>query len=209
MPVLKEINRAAAELSDARAAWVARRDAADILGGAAEESIRALQKNRQDKDVDVRTAAERALARASAALAGVAPQRGYSLEELAQACAKEGQRRVERDGDGFRITIETGEGRRQHVSMRPVEGRRGNLIVLTTDCGKATPDSIAWALRANMDLALGALALDKRGDEDWIVIKSCYLPNEATPLEIKASVKELAFYGDWIERKIAGAEDTQ
>jgi hypothetical protein len=207
--VLKELDKAASELADARAAWVSRRDAADVLGAAAEQSIRALQNHRQDKDVDVRAAADRALGRAGAALAGAPAQRGYSLAELAQACAKPGERSVERDGDGFVVVVQTGEQRQQSVTLRPVEGRRGKLIVLTTRCGKATTECIAWALRTNMDLALSALALAKEGDEDWLVLRSCYLPDEATPLEIKASVKELAFYGDWIERKLSGAEDTQ
>lgn len=205
--MLKEIDRAAASLADARAAWVSRRDAADALGSAAERAIRVLLQHRQDKDVDVRAAAERALARASAVAAGMPPQRGYTLEELAKACAKPDQRIVTPEDDGYLVTVELGEGRQQHVSMHVREGRRGPLLVLTTVCGKPTPEALAWALRANMDLALGALALDRQNDEEHLVIRSCYLPGEATPQEIKASVKELAFYGDWIERKLAGADD--
>ncbi|MDX9972892.1 MAG: hypothetical protein RBU21_07880 [FCB group bacterium] len=206
---MKEIDQAASTLADARAAWVLRRDAADALGQAAEQAIRVLQQHRKDKDADVRPAAERALGRASAALAGMPPLRGYSLEELAQACAKADQRIVEPDGEGFVVTIETANGRKQRVTLQPREGRRGKLIVLTTRCGKATPDSIAWALRANTDLALGALALVKEDDEEWLVLRSCHLPGETTPLEIKAAVKELAHYGDWIERKLSGAEDLE
>lgn len=206
---MKDIERAVVKLADTRAAWVLRRDAAETLGNAAEQAIRVLQQHRQDKDADVRPAAERALGRASAALAGMPPQRGYALEELVQGCAKSGQREVEPEGDGFRVTVETAEGRKQLVSVQPFEGRHGKLIVITTRCGKATPESIAWALRANMDLALGALALVKEGEEEWLVLRSCHLPGEATPLEIKASVKELAHYGDWIERKLSGAEDQQ
>lgn len=207
--MLKEIDKAASELADARSSWVNRRDAADVLGSAAERSIRALHSHRQDKDVDVRDATGRALGRVGAALAGMPPQRGYALEELAQACVKPGERSVEPDADGFVVIVETGNGRRQRVSIRPLDGRRGKLIVLTTRCGKATAECISWALRTNMDLALSALALAKEGEEDWLVLRSCYLPDEATPQEIKASVKELAFYGDWIERKLSGAEDTE
>lgn len=207
--MLKELDKAVASLSDARAAWVTRRDAAESLGAVAERAIRALQAHRQDKDVDVRAAAERALGRVSGAVAGLAPQRGYSLEELAQACAKSDQRTVERHGEAYIVTVDTGEGRRQRVSLRVQEGRRGPLLVLTTRCGKPTAEAVGWALRANMDLALGALALAQEDGVECLVIRSCYLPGEVTPTEIKASVKELAYYGDWIERKLAGTEDTQ
>ena len=39
--------------------------------------------------------------------------------------------------------------------------------------------------------------------EDRFVLINNLLANEASPAEIKASVKELALYGDWIEQKLS------
>jgi len=39
------------------------------------------------------------------------------------------------------------------------------------------------------------------------VLTNCFLARTATPSLIKASVKELAHYGDWIESKLGGLDD--
>lgn len=215
MPLVKEglsltlqpIEKAATELADERAGWVTRRDAADALGRAAEKAIRALQARRHEKDIDVKTAVDRALGRVSAALAGEPAKGGYTLEELAQACAKPGKRIVTAEDEGYTVEVMLSNDRRQRVRVEETERERGRLVVISTRCGKATPDALSWALRANVSLTLGALALVEEDGEERFLIRNCYIAREATPLEVKASVKEVAFYGDWIERKLAGSED--
>lgn len=205
--MLKEMESAASKLANTRAGWVTRRDAAELLGQSAEYAVRKLLQRRQESDVDVKAAVERALGRVRAASDGVPPKAGYTLEELAQACAKEGQRTVRAEGDGYVVEVEVRSGRRQRVSLRTVDKGRGPLVSLTTECGACTPEALRWALRANADLTFGALALDKEGDEERLVLRAAYLAGEATPAEVKAAVKELAFYGDWIEQKLMGSED--
>lgn len=202
------IDRAAAALADTRAGWVTRRDAADALGNAAERALRALNAYRNDKDVDIKSAVVKALGRASGGLAGVVPKSGYSLEDLAAACAKSPQRTVKAVGEGYEVDVDLGGGRRQRVALRLVEQEKGRLLRISTECGPSTPDAMAWALRANTRIALGALELEKNdvGDEQ-LVIRACFLPNEVTPATVKVAVKELAYYGDWIEQKLGGAVD--
>ena len=74
-------------------------------------------------------------------------------------------------------------------------------------CGKPRADAFEWALRANMKISLGALALTRDGGEERLVLTNCFLARTATPSLIKASVKELAHYGDWIESKLGGLDD--
>lgn len=202
-----ELEKAARRLADSRAGWVTRRDAADALGEMAARALRALKAQCSDADVDVKTAAERALGRVSAALAGHPATSGYTLEELAKACAKDGSRTVIPDGDAFIVEVRAGENRRQRVRLAIVKGRVGRLLEISTRCGKADAEVHAWALRSNMDIALGALALRKDGDDEILVLRGCYLPDKVSPSEVKACVKELAYYGDWLESRLTGRRD--
>lgn len=205
--MFREVEKAAERLADGRAGWVTRRDAAEALGEVAERALRALKARVKDADVDVKTAAERALGRVSAALAGHPAMSGYTLEELAKACAKDGSRTVSREGDAYVVEVKTGENRRQRVCLALVKGRVGRLLEISTRCGKADADVHAWALRANMDIALGALAMMKDGDDDILVLRGCYLPDQVSPSEVKACVKELAHYGDWLESRLSGSHE--
>jgi hypothetical protein len=205
--VVKALEKAAAELANGRAGWVIRRDAAEELGKVAEFALRTLLARRQEPDVDVKSAVDRALSRVSAALAGVPPKGGYSLEELAGACAKPSERVVTRDGDAFTVEVAMKDGRRQRIRVERADRGRGAIVFLSTECGAVAPDALAWALRANADLSLSALALCKEGGDDRLVLRASYVASEATPLEIKAAVKEMAFYGDWIEQKLMGSDD--
>jgi hypothetical protein len=209
--VIEDIERAAKELGNADAGWVNRRDAAGKLGQIASEALGALKAHADEMDVDVHRVVEEALEKASGALAGVkpsAPVKHYALEELVKACAKDKERVVAPHGKGFVVQVELKGGRRQSVFLSQHSRKDGmKLIRVYTECGKASKDALAWALRANMNVAQGALALSKEAGEERLVLINCFLVDQATPLEVKASVKELAAYGDWIEEKLSGLDE--
>ena len=218
-----EIEAAVKALADPEDGWVNRRDAADALGDVARRALDALNAHQADPDVDVRAAVQRALGRATAGLAGLkprtepphpapdappAPKTAYLLDELAQACDRPGRRTVSPCEDGYQVEVVLKNERRQLVYVTPAEGEGGvKLVRVFTSCGKPTPESLRWALRTNMKVAHGALALSGEGDEEHFVLINYYLADEATPAEVRASVKELAVYGDWIEQRLAGADE--
>ena len=39
------------------------------------------------------------------------------------------------------------------------------------------------------------------------VMANCFLASHVSPAELKAAVKEIAFYGDWIEKEMTGADN--
>jgi len=206
-----EILKDAEVLSDSKAGWVNRRDAADHLGEAAQRALTALQSHRQEPDVDVRMAIEKALQRAGGSPTGAkreAAQRLCSLQDLANACAKPGQRTAKAHGDGYEIEVLLKGDRRQKVYLMPHSRKDGvKLVRVYTYCGKPKPESLKWALQTNTKLTHGALALLGDGDEERLVLVDSYLMDEATPETIKRSVKETAFYGDWIESKLTGLDE--
>jgi uncharacterized protein YjbI with pentapeptide repeats len=158
-------------------------------------------------DADVRRAVDHALAQASAALDGIEPPGShlpYTLEELARYCEKPPARVVERDGDAFTIKVMLKSGRGQHVHLRKFKRADGvELIQIYTVCGKADEKKFAWALRANMKLIQGAVALAKQADDERFVLSICLLADNVSHFAIKAAVKECAYYGDWIEQKLS------
>lgn len=207
---MEELEHAAAQLSDASAGWVYRRDAAQLLGNLAARALVTLHENRDEPDMDVRRSVDKALAQCSAALQGIAPDasaHAYTLEELARACRREGRREVEPGDEGYVVTVLLEGGRRQRVALELVKREgRSEVIRIQTLCGPYSPQAAEWALRANRQITLGAICVADVDGESRFVISHCLPMDAATPAAVKASVKEIAIYGDWMERKLVGED---
>jgi len=207
----EEIDAAIEKVKDTKAGWVTRRDAVELLGKVAVRALDALQDASDEMDVDVRRSVDDMLGKAAAALKGVKPKYEagpLSLEDLAKTCAKEGVRTVEPDSEGFVVRVALKDGRHQAVHLREFKREDGvKLVQVYTVCGKADETSYGWALRANMKLIQGAVALAKQGDDERFVLTMTFLAGEITRPEIKAAVKEAAYYGDWIEQKVTGQDE--
>lgn len=207
----EDIDAAAKDLADTNAGWVKRRDGADMLGKIAARALEKLREYQDELDVDVHRAVDDALSNASAALAGIKPvaqSRHYTLEELARSCERPGRRAVAPHEDGFVVQVEMKSGRRQAVFVMPHTLRdKTDLIRVFTRCGKPTDQSLEWALLANMKLSQGALAIRTEAGEKEFVLINCFMASETTPVEINDAVKQVAFYGDWVEQKLTGLDD--
>ena len=102
----------------------------------------------------------------------------------------------------------TGKGRKQELSIATDTRRDGKgLIRVSTRCGARDDTALSWALRANKDVTHCAMSLCKEGDEEFFDLVSSTIASETSPEEIKAAVKEVAFYGDWIENKLTGSDE--
>lgn len=208
----EEIAQFAEILGDVDAGWVDRRDGAQKLGDIAAKALDALREFDDELDVDVRRAVDDALANASGALAGIDPVRQskhFTLEELARSCERDDNRVVAPHEEGFVVQVDLKSGRGQAVFIMPHTLRDGvELIRVFTKCGAPSEKSLEWALRANMKLSQGALAIQKTAEgEQLFVLLNCFLASETTPLEIKDAVKRIAFYGDWVETKLSDLDE--
>ena len=111
-------------------------------------------------------------------------------------------------GDGYTIKVMLKEGRHQTVYIAPLEQKGGQeLIRVFTYCGKPKKGSFEWALRTNTKIVQGALALWDEEGAERLVLLNCFFASEVTVPEMKAAVKELSHYGDWIEKKMTGLDD--
>ena len=207
----EEIERLTKELRDTDAGWVNRRDAAENLGKMAVDAVEALRAQTDDPDVDIKDAVRRAAGWASSALQGIKPfaeRSEYPLDDLVKGLAKEGSRSVSARGKGYEVKVELDDGRSQIVNIVPIKPEnRPEAIRVSTRCGAPTKDAYyTWALKMNMSTVQCAIALTEEDGKEMFVMANTFLGSHVTPDEIKASVKEIAFYGDWIEKRMTGGD---
>jgi len=209
--VYEELNHAISVLADSKASWVNRRDAAEHLGETAHRALTALNAYQSDSDVDVREATKKAFQRGTSGLSETArstPGGGFTLDELVRGCEKTGERAVTRHGDAYLVSVKLRENRNQAVHVTVLERKDAPKAVrIFTYCGNPSPDALKWALQANLKLARGALALTGDGDDARLVLVETRPLDDLTPERLKACVKEIAGYGDWIEQKMTGLDD--
>lgn len=206
-----EMEKLKAKLADRDTGWVTRRDAAEELGKLAAEAANVLHAHADEADVDVKIGVHRAIEWIGAGLKGTTTHtqgRAYSLDELVRGLESPGRRTVTKNDDTYEVEVILKDDRKQTVAVVAVESREGKKIVrVSTRCGKASDKAHGWALRNNLNMVQCALALNERDGEEEFVLINCFLADEVTPNELKASVKEIAFYGDWMEAKLT-SEDT-
>ncbi|MBI1321522.1 MAG: hypothetical protein GC168_21595 [Candidatus Hydrogenedens sp.] len=207
------LNEALEALKNPQAGWVTRRDAAELLGKVARKTVAVLESHRDDADVDVRKAVQEALDRidrtqSAAQESPSEPDTPPTLDALARSCAKRGEREVTAEGKGYCITVALPEGRAQRVYLNETaRADRPPLLCVQTRCGTPDERTKLWALRSNAKLSHCAFALrDDGGREELLLVNNIDL-RLATPDGVKAAVKEMAFYGDWIEHKLSGLDE--
>lgn len=205
------IDKRLAELENTEEGWVIRRDAAESLGQTAAQALEALRAHAEEKDVDVRAMVVKALGWSKGSLEGVSPvaqERAFSLEELAESVKSPGSREVAAKGDGYEITVTLREDRMQKVLAEPATSHGGReTIRISTRCGPAEEKALRWALRNNADLSHCSLAIAGDGDEEMLIMAHSFLADSVTPKEFKTTVKEIAFYGDWVESKLKDGDE--
>jgi len=213
--MFEELEKAIADLRNPRAGWVTRRDAAQALGQFAHHALYTLKEFRNEPDVDVRKAVRNALeqvkrppdGRPQAAVPGESPRPADTLSDLVRACDKPNVRTVRPHDSGFEIEVRIDRERSQTVYVTPQEEEGGRRIRVFTYCAAAESKTSAWALQANVKLAECAFGMWREGDEDRLVLIRNLAWENATPEGLKAIVKQVAFYGDWFEKKASGKDE--
>ena len=208
--MMTQIEQLVGTLENREAGWVARRDAAELLGKAAQSAISALTAQRNDTDMDVQLQVERSLEGLYAlALPGSARKGEFTLRDLAMACEKRPARVVEPHNDGYLVTVRLEEGRSQRVHIMPYESRDGlRILRVYSACGPATPEAMTWVLRSNGKLSHGAFAiLSAKDGPEQIVLLNNLTRQDATPDAVKMSVKQIAYFSDQFEQRLSQSEE--
>lgn len=207
--MFKRLDRAIVDLSDLDAGWVTRRDAAEALGKIGQHALAALVKRKDDTDQDVRIAVQKAIAQVGDIPAPPPPKdRDVDIRELARACEKPGKRAITMKKGQFTVKVHLAEKRTQTVHVMPSNLKDGTrLLKVFTLCGEPEPKVVQWAMRSNAKLVRGAFAIHQEGDKEMLLLIDNLPWDKVTSEEVKATVKQIAFYGDWLEKKLSGLDE--
>ena len=122
-------------------------------------------------------------------------------------CEKAGRRTVKMHENGFAVTVELKEGRVQTVYVTPIKRKDGiRLLRVYSYCGEPSPDVVQWVMGSNAKLIYCAFAVKQVDGQERLMLSGNLDRSEATPRMVKAAVKEIAFYSDWLEQKTTGAD---
>lgn len=112
---------------------------------------------------------------------------------------------VSGEGQEFCVQMSLPEKRSQQVwidfSKKDPLGRP--LVQLITPCGNADPERYEEALKLNMVIPFGALAIASLDDKDCFAIVDAYLRATAHPEVIADSIVSLAHHGDAVEQSLS------
>lgn len=207
---MEDIEKAIATLQNPAAGWATRKEIANRLGDLAHRAIHALRDHKDDADQDVRDVVRASLKRLPLVRANgdASAPKDFALEELAMHCAKTGSRAVTEYGEGYRVEVRIDDARAQDVFIRPYEKDDGTrMLRVFTVCGKPDSPTAAWALRTNTELIGCAFAVEIHDRFEHLILVENYHRAKVSPDDVLASVKQIAFYGDWLEKRIS-KEDT-
>lgn len=109
---------------------------------------------------------------------------------------------------GFELIVPLPGNRSQKVYVtldrRDADGE--NLFQVYTICSEAMEKMYEFALRMNMELDYGALAIQDMYGRDYLVIVDTQLVRTAQPAEIEKSILTLAEVGDDLEKILTGQD---
>jgi len=205
--MIPEVQQAIQTLRNTQAGWATRKETAQKLGATIQKALQALHDHTQDADHDVRRAVHAALDLLTTQQRETL-LRDFALQELAQACEKKDTRTVTPHQDGYTIDVRIDQTRTQRVYLTPQTRNDGTrLLRIYTLCGKPDTPTTTWALRANTRLTNCAFALENHQGTEHIILNRNFERDKASPAETALAVKEIAFYGDWLEKKITGHDE--
>ncbi len=203
---MEDLDKAITTLKNPAAGWATRKDIAHRLGELAHRAIHALRDHKDDTDQDVRDAVRTSLKRLPLVRANgdTAVPKDFALEELAHHCAKPGVRTVHEYDEGYRVEVRIDDARAQDVFIRPYDKDDGTkMLRVFTVCGKPDSTTAAWALRTNTELIGCAFAVENHDRFEHLILVENYHRAKVSPDEVLTSVKQVAFYGDWLEKRLS------
>ena len=142
------------------------------------------------------------------AVDGAQERPALSDQELMEAATKDLPAGMAAKGNRYAVKVSLPNGRSQRVrvdfGVKDSEGEP--LVRLYTPCGKAGEERYEWALRNNMNLPYGAIAIARIEGERYFVMVNTYLRATVDPEDISKTLMTLAAKGDAVEKILTGED---
>ncbi|MFA7692387.1 MAG: hypothetical protein GX117_11065 [Candidatus Hydrogenedentes bacterium] len=204
----KSIEELIQELGDKSAGWATRRNAAELLGKHAHRIVSELLFYKNDSDMDVKMEVERSITPLSLLLSDQSiSDKQYTLRELALACEKRQARHVETYQKGFVVTLRGQDGESQRVYINSVKSSDiPDSFRIFMLCGEITEENYPFIMTANSKLVHASFSIISFEGNKQLALVINIPVTDATPNLVKRSVKEIAYYGSWMEKKLSEIE---
>ena len=126
------------------------------------------------------------------------PARPLADGDLVQAAVKDANIDVRQHSGGYVLTVPLQGGRRQRVtiSFNATDFEGESLVVVYTECAPAEPKNYEWALRQNLRMSFGAIAIRDRGGHPTFVMVNTHSRGTLDAEDLRKSVLLLASRGD-------------
>ena len=132
------------------------------------------------------------------------PHEEWEDEDLLKEAASGLEAKI-RSGDGvFSLTLPVRKERHQEVMVltRQKDSDGSPLVIVYSACGPAAADNFEWALRMNLTLPYGSIAVrDLEGNPAFVMFNTL-LRVALTPLELRKSIVTVAAKSDEIEETL-------
>jgi hypothetical protein len=112
---------------------------------------------------------------------------------------------VSGNGPDYALTVSLPEGRSQQVwiDFSKKDGDDQTIVQLCTPCGDSDQVRFEWALKMNMSITYGAVALAELDGRQCFAMVDSYLRATCDPEDLAKSLMSLAEQGDAIEKTLA------
>ena len=157
----------------------------------------------------VREAAPTPRSAASGAAAPSPPPAPSSTQGLAddaiiRAATAGAEIDVRQHSGGYVLTVPLEGNRRQRVtvSFTAQDFEDEDLVVVYTECGPAQQKNFEWALRQNLRMSFGAIAIRDRGGQPTFVMVNTHPRKTLDVEELRKSIVLLASKGDKLEQAL-------
>ncbi|NQU39903.1 MAG: HEAT repeat domain-containing protein [Lentisphaerae bacterium] len=109
------------------------------------------------------------------------------------------------EGDTYAATVALPDNRSQQIwiDFSKRDADEEPIVQLCTPCGQADAPRYEWALKLNMSIPYGAIALATLDDKQCLAMVDSYLRATVDPEDIAKSLMSLARQGDAIEKALA------
>jgi len=105
-----------------------------------------------------------------------------------------------------RVSLPGGRSQRVYLDFRGKDPDGEPLVRVYTRCGKATPERYAWALKQNLRMAYGSIAVAPIDGVDNFVVFNTHLRATVDPEDLSKSLVAIARQGDEVERLLSDAD---
>ncbi len=137
------------------------------------------------------------------------PAAALSDDAIIEAAVRDSAVDVRQHSGGYVLTVPLEGNRRQRVtvSFTAQDFEDEPLVVVYTECGPAAPRNYEWALRQNLRMSFGAIAVRDRGGQPTFVMVNTHPRATLDVAELRKSIFLLAHKGDKLEQALTKTDE--